>query len=74
MTKQKKSVAERIKGLLAVGEDMLVSDIRRKLGVKREEVEEATYGSDCLDLIVGIRTGAGYGCFGKRGYRIERYQ
>lgn len=74
MARKKLSVAERIKKLLNVGDDMLVSDLRRRLRVKRSEIEEATYDSDCLDLIVGLRTGAGYGCFGKRDYRIERYQ
>lgn len=75
MARKPKTVSERVKALLPkVGDSMLVSELRRRLRVKREDIEGCVHDTSGLDLIVGFRTGAGHAHYGKRQWMIERYE
>lgn len=75
MARKRKTVAERVKTLLPnEGDSMLVSELRRRLRVTRDEIEGCVHDTSGLDLIVGLRTGAGHAHYGKRQWRIERYE
>lgn len=69
-----RSVGERVKAVMKVGEYRKVTSLAKSLRVRRADIEECIHDVEGLDLIVGVRAGSGVGDLDPSDYEIERYE
>lgn len=68
-------IVKKLKTIIPLGETRKVSDLARRLRVRRSVIEDAIQGSYAgLDLVVGVRCGNGYGTFKPSEYEVEHYE
>lgn len=66
--------AERIMKVLPIGGTRKVNSLANSLRLSVQDIIDATYDSDCLDLLIGIRCAGGYADSPKSEWQVERYQ
>lgn len=69
-----RTIGERVKAVMEVGETRLVSDLAKSLRCKRDDIENCVFDVDGLDLIVGIQAGNAIAEHPPSSWEIERYE
>lgn len=73
--REKPDLVKRLKAIIPVGESKPLPELARRLRVSMETIADEVSGTyDGLDLLVGIRTGGGYGELPRRDWSVEHYQ
>ena len=72
MTEQ--ALVERIKKIVSLGDTMKVSEIARRLRVKREEIENVCQSHYGLDLLVAVAAGGGVVDYKPSQYEVEHFE
>lgn len=68
-----KPLKEKIEEFIPLGETKTVTSLMRRYKVSRAEIEDVVEESECLDLIVGVRTYTGIGSFKRTEYQVEKF-
>jgi len=69
-------ICTKIKEIIPLGETRKLSYLAQCLHIKRDVIDDAVSSGICsgLDLIVGVRCGAGVGYHEPKEYEVEHYE